>query len=125
MMQCSTEMHTHTHNRFMALFPETTRVSRCQKRTSGLCGAREDKEADKPPIRLRATPSRLTSGHFHHPPILFTGRMPFLLPNQQCQSTEGKSEMHITAVIPDKVLTAAAGQPTNKWSRIKYKKLRS
>jgi len=22
---------------------------------------------------------------------LFTGRMPFLLPNQQCQSTEGKS----------------------------------
>ena len=24
-------------------------------------------------------------------PSFFTGRMPFLLPNQQCQSTEGKS----------------------------------
>jgi len=29
------------HNRFTALFG-TTRVSRCQKRTSGLYGARED-----------------------------------------------------------------------------------
>ena len=29
------------HNRFTALFPGTTRVSRCQKRTSGLYGARE------------------------------------------------------------------------------------
>ena len=24
-------------------------------------------------------------------PVFFTGRMPFLLPNQQCQSTEGKN----------------------------------
>jgi len=24
-------------------------------------------------------------------PSFFTGQMPFLLPNQQCQSTEGKS----------------------------------
>jgi len=34
--------HTHTHNHFTALFSGTTRVSRCQKRTSRLCGARED-----------------------------------------------------------------------------------
>jgi len=27
----------------------------------------------------------------HHP--FFTGRMPFLSPNQQCQSTEGKSQL--------------------------------
>jgi len=45
-------------------------------------------EADTPTIRLGATPSGLTSAHLHHPPF-FTGRMPFLLPNQQCQSTEG------------------------------------
>ena len=44
-------------------------------------------EADTPTIRLGATPSGLTSAHLHHPPI-FTGRMPFLPPNQQCQSTE-------------------------------------
>jgi len=45
-------------------------------------------EADTPTIRLGATPSGLSSAHLQHPPI-FTGRMPFLLPNQQCQSTEG------------------------------------
>ena len=37
---------------------------------------------------LGTTPSRLTSGHLYHPPF-FTGWMPFLPPNQQCQSTEG------------------------------------
>jgi len=46
-------------------------------------------EADTLTIRLGATPSGLTSAHLHHPPIFFTGRMPFLPPNQQCQSTEG------------------------------------
>jgi len=46
-------------------------------------------EADKLTIRLGATPSGLTSSHLHHPPIFFTGQMPFLPPNQQCQRTEG------------------------------------
>jgi len=46
-------------------------------------------EADTPTIRLGATPSGLTGAHLHHPPIFFTDRMPFLLPNQQRQSTEG------------------------------------
>jgi len=46
-------------------------------------------EADARTIRLGATPAGLTSAHLHHPPIFFTGRMPFLPPNQQRQSTEG------------------------------------
>jgi len=46
-------------------------------------------EADTPIIRLGATSSGLTSAHLHRPPF-FTGRMPILPPNQQCQSTEGK-----------------------------------
>jgi len=46
-------------------------------------------EANTKTIRLGATPSALTSAHLHHPP-LFTGWMPFLPPNLQCQSTEGK-----------------------------------
>jgi len=46
-------------------------------------------EADTLTIQLCATPSGLTSAHLHHTPIFFTGRMPFLPPNQQCQSTEG------------------------------------
>jgi len=40
-------------------------------------------------IWLGATPSGLTNTNLHHPPIYFTGRVPFLLPNQQRQSTEG------------------------------------
>jgi len=44
-------------------------------------------------IRLGATPSGLTSAHLHHSPIFFMGRMPFLLPNQQHQSTEA-NEMY-------------------------------
>jgi len=51
---------------------------------------RRSTEADTPTIRLGATPSGLTSAHLHHPPPYFcTGQMPFLPPNQQCQSTEG------------------------------------
>jgi len=46
-------------------------------------------EADTLTIRLGATPSGLTTAYFHHLPIFFTGRMPFLPPNQQHQSTEG------------------------------------
>jgi len=45
-------------------------------------------EADTPTIPLGATPSGLTSAQFHHPPF-FTGRIPFLPSNQQCQSTVG------------------------------------
>jgi len=45
-------------------------------------------EADAQTIRLGDTPSGLTSAHLHHPQF-FTGQMLFLLPNQQCQSTEG------------------------------------
>jgi len=45
-------------------------------------------EADTLTIQLGATPSGLTSAHLHHAPF-FTGRMPFLPPNQQCHGTEG------------------------------------
>jgi len=39
-------------------------------------------EANTLTIRLGATPSWLTSAHLYHPPIFFTGRMPFLPPNR-------------------------------------------
>jgi len=44
-------------------------------------------EADTPTLRLGATLPGLSSAHLHHPQF-FKGRMPFLLPNKQCQSTE-------------------------------------
>jgi len=53
-------------------------------------------EADTPTTRLGATPAELTSAHLQHPHQnrtfgeshigFFTGRMPFVSPNQQCQS---------------------------------------
>jgi len=45
-------------------------------------------EADTPTIWMGITPSGLSIAYLHHPPY-FTDRMPFLPPNQQCQSTEG------------------------------------
>jgi len=47
-------------------------------------------EAHTPTIRPGATPSGLTSARLHHTPI-FTGLMPFLPPNQQCQNTESRT----------------------------------
>ena len=41
-------------------------------------------------IQLGASPSGLTSAHLHYTPYFFTGQMPFLPQNQQCQSTEGQ-----------------------------------
>jgi len=40
---CEESENTHTHTQqFYGPFSGTTRVNRCQKRTSGLYGARED-----------------------------------------------------------------------------------
>jgi len=88
----ATVTHTHTHTTVLRPFfrdhpaepvpEENFWTLRCQGRLT---------QADTQTIRLVATPSGLTSAHLHHPPF-FTCRMPFLPPNQQCQSTEGKSK---------------------------------
>jgi len=72
---------------FYGPFSGTTRVSQCQKRTSGLCGAREDKQSDKPTIRLGTTPSGLTSAQLHHPPFFY--RLDALPATKPTQNTEG------------------------------------
>jgi len=56
-------------------------------------------EADTMTILLGATLSGLTSAYLHHHPIFFTDRMPFLPPNQQYQSTKGKSQSSKMAKI--------------------------
>jgi len=48
-------------------------------------------EADTRTIRLSATPSGLTSAHFHHPPIFY--RPDALHAAQLCQSTEYKNQL--------------------------------
>ena len=54
--------------------------------------------------------AKLQSNH-HHQHIntrFFTGRMPFLSPNQQCQSTEGKKSHHMDLLTPN----SSGGLPT-------------
>ena len=79
--------HTH-HNRSTALLRDHPGEPVPEENFWTLWCKGRLKEADIPTIRLGATPSGLTSAHLHHPPF-FTGQMPFLPPNQQCQSTEG------------------------------------
>jgi len=76
----------HNHNHFTALFPGEPVLE--ENFWTLLCKGRLA-EADTLTIWLGATPSVLTIAYLHHPPIFFTGRMPFLPPNQQHQSTGG------------------------------------
>jgi len=77
------------HNRFTARFRDHPGEPLPEENFWTLwCKGRLTK-ADTLTMQLGATSSRLTSAHLHHPPIFFTGRMPYLLPNQQRQSTEG------------------------------------
>ena len=73
---------------FYGPFSGTTRVSRCQKRTSDFMvqgkinrGRHTDHPAGRHSIRNNQCPLP--------PSPIFTGRMPFLPPSQQCQSTDG------------------------------------
>ena len=77
------------HNRFTALFRDHPGELVPEENFWTLWCKGRLTEADILTIRLGATPSRPTSAPLHHPPIFFTGWMPFLPPNQQCQITEG------------------------------------
>ena len=87
--------HTHTH--LTALFPGLPRsageqVSRYQKGKTNLdfSKARDSKWQwhQLGYMRLHLAPDR--QPHQHPTTLFFTGRIPFLPPNQQCQSTERK-----------------------------------
>jgi len=54
--------------------------------------------------------AKLQSNHYHQQTNIqfFTGRMPFLSPNQQCQSTEGKISHSIDLLTP----SSLGGVPT-------------
>jgi len=77
------------HNRFTALFRDHPGELVPEENFWTLWCKGRLTEADTLTTWLGATPSGLTSAHLHHPPIFFTGWMPFLPPNQQHQSTEG------------------------------------
>jgi len=89
----NTHTHTHTHTRpFNGPFSGTTRVSRYQKGKTRLDFTEaSDSEWQWHQLgRMQVCISLRTANHASTPPLkFFTGRMPFLPPSQQRQSTEG------------------------------------
>jgi len=70
----------------------TTQVSRCQKGKTNLdfTEARDSEWQWHQLGRMQVSTSLQTDNHANTPPLsFFTGRMPFLPPNQQRQSTKG------------------------------------
>ena len=90
-----THTHTHTHTHpFNGPFSGTTRVSRYQKGRTSLdfTEARDSEWQWHQLGHMQVCTSLQTDYHASTPPLsFFTGPMPFLPPNQQRQSTEGKS----------------------------------
>jgi len=79
------ETNTHTHP-FNGPLSGTTRVSQYQKGKANL----DFTEARVSEWQWQVCTSLRTDNHASTPPLsFFTGRMPFLPPNQQRQSTEG------------------------------------
>ena len=98
------DMHTHTHTHaFNGPFSGTTRVSRYQKGKTNLdfTEARDSEWQCHQLGHMQVCTSLHTDNHASIPSVFFTGRMPFLPPNQQRQSTECK-DMHIHNKIVSK-----------------------
>jgi len=84
---------THTHGPFNGPFSRTTQVSRYQKGKTNLdfTEARDSEWQWHQPGHMQVCTLFQTDSHTGTPPLFFTGRMPFLPPNQQRQSNEGMS----------------------------------
>jgi len=86
-----TTNNTHTHP-FKGAFSGTTRVGRYQKGKTNLdfTEARDSEWQWHQLGHMQICTSLQADNHASTPPLsFFTGRMPFLPPNQQHQSTEG------------------------------------
>jgi len=111
-------METHTHP-FNGPLSRTTRVSRNQKGKTNLdfTEARDSEWQWHQLDHMQVCTSLQTDNHASTPPLsFFTGRMPFLSLNQQCQSTEGNGDSEQQTEMVDK---RDGGQQTeminNKW----------
>ena len=108
--------HTRTRTRpFNGPLSGTTRVSWYQKGKTNLdfTEARDSEWQWNPLGHMQVCTSLQTDNNASTPPLsFFTGRMPFLSPNQQCQSTEGKMlclSMHTyTSTASDELPSANA-----------------
>ena len=92
----STYIHPFTHP-FNGPLSGTTQVSRYQKGKTNLdfTEARDSEWQWNPLGHMQVCISLRADNHTSTPLLsFFTGRMPFLPPNQQCQSTEGNTLVH-------------------------------
>ena len=113
----SSSQHTHTHP-FNGPFSGTTQVSRYQKGKTNLdfTEARDSEWQWHQLGHMQVCISLQRDNHTSTPPLkFFTGRMPFLLPNQQHQSTKGieasSSQCDCKCnsyLLTDKLLTSVA-----------------
>ena len=88
-------LHTHTHP-FNGPLSGTTQVNRYQKGKTSLdfSEARHSEWQWNQLGHMQVCTSLQTDNNASSPPLsFFTGWMPFLLPNQQHQSTEGATEI--------------------------------
>jgi len=97
---CSTHyvgtVHTHTHP-FSGPLSGTTRVNQYQKGKTNLhfTEARDSEWQWHQLGHMQVCTALQADNHANTPPLcFFTGRVPFLPPNQRRQSTEGKSTEH-------------------------------
>ena len=91
LVSSSLHLHTHTHT-FNGPFSGTTRVSPYQKGKTNLdfTEARDSEWQWHQLGHMQVHTSLQIDNHASTPPLsFFTGRIPFLPPNQQRQSTEG------------------------------------
>ena len=92
--------HTHTHP-FNGPLSGTTQLSWYQKGKTNLdfTGARDSEWQWHQLGHMQVCTSLQTDNHASSPPLcFFTGRMPFLPPNQQRQSTEGTKSPLVKSV---------------------------
>jgi len=73
-------------------------------------GAGEDNWGRGTAVRVGATPTGLTAPPPPQPPSFFTGWMPFLPPNQQCQSTVGLCLSRILTLSPPLTCSSKLGE---------------
>ena len=103
--------HTHTHTRLMVLCPGLPRWAGTREvkpiwillKQETVSGSGISRAVCRSAPRSR----QITMPTLHH--SVFTGRMPFLPPNQQHQSTEGAS-------IDNKTLIRIAAQRLDQWT---------
>ena len=93
--QKSVHTHTHTHTRLKAPFLGLPGWAGTRKVKTNLDFTEAwDSEWQWHQLGcIQVCTTLQTDNHTSTPPRVFTGRMPFLPPNQQCQSTEGTSKV--------------------------------